>query len=567
MYDVPRNQHLFGEGALGAAGVTFRFRHVKLKVMQHVPRYILAFVLVGSFIYLANSLFVGPLTPLDVAVIVVAVLATSFIGYYLLVRRPKTNRNMLAALVSIISKGDVEALTALERTLQRNPDFKPLVSELRAQWLDRQAELGSAVEKQRVAELQGKVLNSLIMGFCQEIPISLNSMLGALALIEGGVLSKKQKYFLGTAETSSEAIHSTLENVKDLLLSQDGKIQINERPFSLRQLLREVADQWSDRFESKQQTLMLMTTDDVPDALLSDSPRLRQILEHFLSNALKYGDAGEVVLSTEQTEGCSTKAACLRIEVTNSGSYQPLGQENILRSGPSTQDDDFTTNLEKGQFGLAICSAVARAMGGTVGANNSDPSETVFWLELPIKLHHWRINPEPAVDEDVEQAKLLTRAGIRPLILVAEDVYTNQIVIEAYLSEFGCDVHMVEDGQEAVQAVQQHKFDVILMDICMPKMDGIAATKAIRALGSLYCDIPMVALSANAMPEHLSEQFNAGLDAVLAKPFKQNQLYQTLKQSLLDEKERPDAEEGPTVLHGTSSSTTIAGVSTGCTDP
>ena len=183
-------------------------------------------------------------------------------------------------------------------------------------------------------------------------------------------------------------------------------------------------------------------------------------------------------------------------------------------------------------------------MGGHVGVITADPTETVFWLELPIQLHHWRINPVPDENEAAEQTKLLTQKGSRPLILVAEDVYTNRIVIEEYLSEFGCDTQMVEDGQQAIAAVQNRTFDAILMDICMPKIDGIAATKVIRSMGLEFTEIPMIALSANALPEHLSEQYSAGLDAVLPKPFKQGELYQALKQALEGELERASASSG-----------------------
>ena len=554
MNDVPRNRPLFDGGILGAEDATFRFVAMKLKFMPRFFIYMLGFAFFGSFLYWASALFGGPFTALEVAVIGASAFALIFAAYHLLARRLQDRRDTLAALTAIISQGDLSALKALEHTLGHQHDFRPLVSALKTQWQDRQVELETVTEKQRIAELSEKKKSSLILGFCHEIPISLNSMLGALALIADSELSEKQKRFVKAAETSSEAIHRTLENVKDLLLAQEGKLQINERPFSLRQLLREVADQWSDRLESRQQTLMLMTTDDVPDALLSDSPRVRQILEQFLSNAMKYGDAGEVVLSAEQTEGSNTVAACLRLEVSNAGSYRKPGEDAFRQSEILDGGAGFNIAVGKGEFGLAVCTAVASAMGGAIGEKLDDPAETLFWLELPIKLHHWRINPAPVVDEPAEQAKLRTRGGSRPLILVAEDVFTNRIVIEEYLSEFGCDVHMVEDGQAAVAAVQEQTFDAILMDICMPKMDGIAATKAIRALGDVYSEIPMIALSANAMPEHLCEQFNAGLDAVLAKPFKQSELYQELKQSLEDENKKPAEGDGPAVISAASAS-------------
>jgi len=253
---------------------------------------------------------------------------------------------------------------------------------------------------------------------------------------------------------------------------------------------------------------------DLPDWIESDPTRLRQILLNLLSNALKFTDHGRITVrsSRETVEDQDF----MRFEIRDTGIGIPADRQHLLFRDFSQIDSSTTRRYGGTGLGLSICKRLAQAMGGEIGVSSVPGSGSTIWFTIAL-----RTCPPP----DLSVARHPTTLVANPAsVLVADDLEMNRDIVEAMLRRAGHSVRGVENGRQAVIAVEESDFDVVLMDMEMPEMDGIAATRAIRRLDERIRLIPIVALTANAFSEDQQRCREAGMNDFLPKPISRDGL-------------------------------------------
>lgn len=372
-----------------------------------------------------------------------------------------------------------------------------------------------------------------------EIRTPMNGVLGTLGLLQHMELPLKQRELVLSARSSGEALLDILNDVLDFAKIEANKLELEELPFSLPGLVRNIEQFWEHQFANKGLTFSVQISEDLPPYLVGDTGRLRQILQNFLSNALKYTANGNVRLLIDRDQDSSLwhegEARNLRFAVADSGIGIPGDKQASVFKAFDQLDRATRDGVGGTGLGLAISKRLTELMGGEIGFRSEETVGTTFWVTLPLE----RVGQAPEeIDSETATAPQAPplRVGSsqeKPRILLAEDNTTNQIVARELLLRRDCHVDVVANGQEAVEAVETRPYDLVLMDISMPVMDGITATKTIRAGRGGASDIPIVALTAYAMKSD-REAFNeAGMNGFVAKPVLDGKrLYHVIEQLL-----------------------------------
>ena len=353
-----------------------------------------------------------------------------------------------------------------------------------------------------------------------DIRTPLNGVIGMLALLDEATLSDEQVRTLNLVRSSGDQLRVLLNDIIDLARADAGQLQLCPGPADAAAILGQGADFWRFMAVDKMLTLDLDLAPGIPAWIEADQLRLRQLIDNLLSNAIKYTREGGVVVRARHLASGN-----LRVEVTDTG----------IGISAERQADlfDYFGRLHLGGsepggagLGLAICKRIVEAMGGTIGVDDMARG-SCFWFEVParpIKV------PERVADPAI--LSLRGEDGRAPRILVAEDLATNRIVVDGYLRKLGCEIVLVEDGQLAVEAVVNDHFDLVLMDMAMPVMDGPEATRRIRALDNGRANVPIIALTAYARPEELAPMMLAGANGAVAKPIVLKVLHDAMREHL-----------------------------------
>jgi CheY-like chemotaxis protein len=304
---------------------------------------------------------------------------------------------------------------------------------------------------------------------------------------------------------SGEALLSVVNDILDFSKLEAGQMELDPQPFELATFLDETVDLVRPRAVEKGLTLRLELPPDVPAFLSADAARLRQVLLNLITNAVKFTAAGGVAVAAGYDAGQ------LRVEVTDSGPGIPPDAARRLFLRFSQVDDSNTRAHGGSGLGLAICKGLVEMMGGEIGLQSLPHHGSTFWFTIPA-------------------APMATTAGppafeARPLsILVVDDVAVNRELIGAMLAPFDIAVTTATGGAEAVEVACARAFDLILMDLQMPGMDGMAATKAIRANCDVNCTTPILAISANVLASQVEAARQAGMNDHIAKPINPTEL-------------------------------------------
>ena len=364
------------------------------------------------------------------------------------------------------------------------------------------------------AEAASRAKSEFLANMSHEIRTPLNGVMGVAGALGRTALSHAQQEMVSIIETSAKTLEALLSDILDLARIEAGKMELREETFDLSTSVRAVGALFEAGAEAKGLALEVEVASDALGAYVGDAARLRQILSNLIGNAVKFTQAGKVRLAVSARRGETASQLCFQVSDTGIGFDAETKARLFSRFEQA--DGSITRQFGGSGLGLSISRALAEAMGGMLEADATPGEGSVFTLTLDLPrgvgaLDLW-------VEEEEAEALQDPLVGMR--VLLAEDHPTNRRVVELILGASGVDLTCVENGQEAVDIFQVAAFDLILMDMQMPVMDGLTAIREIRKLEAAAgrSPMPIHVLTANAMPQHIKASLEAGADGHLSKP-------------------------------------------------
>jgi signal transduction histidine kinase/CheY-like chemotaxis protein len=370
-------------------------------------------------------------------------------------------------------------------------------------------------EAQRQAEAASEAKSVFLANMSHEIRTPFHGLLGMLSLLRDTGLNARQVDYLRTATESADHLLTILNDVLDMSLLESGRLTLSEEPVDLRDLLREVEALMRPQAQLKSLALHIDADPGVPEKVRADRTRVKQILFNLVNNAVKFSDRGVVVLDLHRA-GDDEGREWLEFVVTDTGigMDQPTLDRLFKRF---SQGDESRSRRHGGTgLGLEISRSLARLMGGDVTAKSVPGEGSSFSFRMPLQA----VAPPPQVARSEPATADGAQPGMGSLrVLVAEDHPVNRQYMAALLEGMGHQPFFAGNGLEAVQAIGERRFDIVLMDLHMPLLDGVGATLSIRALpDSASATVPIIALTADAFAQTRERCLMAGMNDFLAKP-------------------------------------------------
>ncbi len=399
-------------------------------------------------------------------------------------------------------------------------------------------------ETQIQAERANRSKSKFLANMSHELRTPFNGILGMLGLLSTTGLTAQQADYVKTANASASHLLNVLNDILDISALDEGKISIHPEPSHLPQMLQDIESVMCPQAAAKGLGFVFEVSQDIPPWGLMDATRFKQILFNLINNAIKFTERGAVAVTIRRAPPGSTAAPpgvgpVLLFTVEDSG----IGMDETAMDGLFQRfhqvDNSVARQFGGSGLGLEISQSLARMMGGDIEVRSTPGVGSCFTLELPFRL----CEPPAAISALLPltvSAESLGQAATRR-ILVAEDNPVNRKFVGILLERMGYQTTFCENGQLALECVQQQQFDLVLMDVHMPVMDGLAATRAIRALGGVAKDIPIIALTADAMNNAQEEALAAGVNYFVTKPVHMARLQEAIERCLTLQRQRQEA--------------------------
>lgn len=387
-------------------------------------------------------------------------------------------------------------------------------------------------ETQIQAEQANRSKSKFLANMSHELRTPFNGILGMLGLLSGTPLTAQQADYVNTANASANHLLNVLNDILDISALEEGKISIHPEASNLLELLQELDNVMRPQATAKGLDFVFEVSHEVPQWCLLDATRFKQIMFNLMNNAIKFTQQGAVTVSVRRALGARQGAEpplgpILLIEVEDTGIG--MSEEAVERLFQRFYQVDSTVARQFGGsgLGLEISRSLAQMMGGDIEVLSAPGAGSRFSLDLPLRV----CETPPAVSAFLAPSAPADRPSKAAShhVLVAEDNPVNRKFVGILLDRMHCQSTFCENGQLALELVQKQAFDLILMDLHMPVMDGLAATRAIRALNSPVKDIPIIALTADAMNNAQEDALAAGVNFFVTKPVHISRLQEAIE--------------------------------------
>ena len=407
-------------------------------------------------------------------------------------------------IASVSVARDITPLVEAEKKLKENNKA------LRQQQMD----LEKALEESKVAQSENLAKDTFMANTSHELRTPLAGVMGMIDLLDETKLNSEQKELLSVAGKSANTLLFIINDILDLAKLDAGKIALCEDDFNVVTTIRAAAESLRPEAETKGLRYRVVMPETQQAFIRADANRVLQILFNLVGNAIKFTEVGEIEISLKLTPNGEFTDLELGVKDTGVG-FTPEAAARIFERFEQV-DATNRKNAQGAGLGLSISNELAALMDGVIEAESQPDAGALFRFKARFKSA-----AEPLAETEADGSETSAKEEVIPdlQILVAEDNPVNQTLVRKLLHLYGWSATIVENGKQALDALaQDHKFDMVLMDIRMPVMDGVEATKAIRNLQGSTAQIPIIALTANALPSDQRQYVEMGMNAVVAKP-------------------------------------------------
>lgn len=438
--------------------------------------------------------------------------------------RLATPISRLSVIVERMAQGDYSARTAETangEVKQLQEGVNTLAKELQKSEEVQQHYVESLIKEREASEQANKAKSEFLAVMTHELRTPMNGVLGMLQLMQSTALSKEQDEYVEIALSSGDHLLGLINDILDFSKIEQGSIELDQKFFDLHHSLRRIADSFKTIVTNKDLKFEVDISAVENLNVKADETRLHQILVNLLGNAVKFTKKGHVGLTIGSVERINDQ---IKLSIVVSDSGKGISEDNIERIFDAFQQEDASISRQYGGtgLGLAISKQLVEKMNGNLIVQSAAEQGSRFICQFTWDVAKNKVDAHPVIPEELAAENFLSR------VLLVEDNEVNQKVALKMLKDFGLYCDLAEDGLQAVHLAKQNQYDLILMDLQMPNMDGYQATKALRQEDGLNKVTPIVALTANALYDVKNQCLQAGMNDFLAKPYKKALLQQLL---------------------------------------